>query len=387
MAIGQFYHVAVDNQQAVPRLRRPAGQRQLGRPEPERCTAAGPINEDWICVGGGDGFVCRVDPNDPDLVYSESQDGSMGRAQPAHRRARLASGRRRRAGQPPLPLQLEHAVHPVAATTRRSSTAAATTSSARSTRATTCKIISPEITRTKRGSATALAESPRNPDVLWAGTDDGDLWVTRDGGKNWTNVTDKVGLPEPRWVATIEPSRFAEGRAYVAFDAHRSDDDEPYVFVTEDFGQTWKSLRGNLPGRLDARACARTSRTRTCSTCGTEFAVWASLDRGESWTKINNNLPTVAVHEFAIHPTAGEIVAATHGRSLWILDVTPLRQMTAAVVEGAGAPVRAAAGGPLAVRAEPRLAVRHRQPPLRRPEPAARRQFYYSLTRRRRRSA
>src|SRR5262249_22801960 len=87
--------------------------------------------------------------------------------------------------------------------------------------------ISPEISRTKRGTATALAESPRSPEVLWAGTDDGYLWVTRDGGAKWTNVTEKVDLPGPFWVSTIEASREKEGRAYVAFDAHRSNNDEP----------------------------------------------------------------------------------------------------------------------------------------------------------------
>src|SRR5262249_51568907 len=100
--------------------------------------------------------------------------------------------------------------------------------------------ISPELARTARGSATALAESPRNPDVLWVGTDDGYLWVTRDGGRNWANVTARVGLPGPRWVAHVEASRSEEGRAYVAFDGHRSDDDEPYVSVTEDHGPTWR---------------------------------------------------------------------------------------------------------------------------------------------------
>src|SRR5262249_40981331 len=109
------------------------------------------------------------------------------------------------------------------------------------------RVISPEITLTKRGSATALSESPKNPDVLWVGTDDGALWVTRDGGKQWTNVTAKVGLPAPLWVATLEASRFVEGRCYVAFDGHRSNLDDPFVYVTEDFGQSWQPIRGNLP--------------------------------------------------------------------------------------------------------------------------------------------
>src|SRR5262249_40254536 len=121
------------------------------------------------------------------------------------------------------------------------------------------RTISPEISRTQRGTATALAESPLNPDVLYVGTDDGYLWVTRDGGKQWKNVTPLAnnlpegdeskgdGLPGTRWVASIEASRFGDGRAYVVFDGHRSDDDEPYVLVTDDFGATWKSLRANLP--------------------------------------------------------------------------------------------------------------------------------------------
>ena len=125
--------------------------------------------------------------------------------------------------------------------------------------------ISPEITRTKRGTGTALAESPRNPDILWVGTDDGALWVTRDGGGKWTSIADKIGLPGPRWVASIEASRFVDGRAYVVFDAHRSNDDEAYVYVTEDFGQTWKSLRANLPTG-STRVLREDFATRTCFT-------------------------------------------------------------------------------------------------------------------------
>src|SRR5439155_1550098 len=101
--------------------------------------------------------------------------------------------------------------------------------------------------RTAICSAATSEPANRSRSVPRLGTDDGALWVTRDGGSNWTNVADKVGLPGPRWISSIDPSRYIEGRAYVVFDGHRSDDDDPYVFVTEDFGQTWKSLRSNLP--------------------------------------------------------------------------------------------------------------------------------------------
>jgi hypothetical protein len=143
----------------------------------------------------------------------------------------------------------------------------------------------------------------------------------------------KAGLPGHRWVATIEASRFVEGRAYVCYDAHRSDDDNPYVFVTEDFGQSWKLIATNLPSG-STRCCREDIVNQNVLYCGTEFGAYASANRGASWTRINNtlpnvSLPTVAVHEFAQHPITGELVAATHGRSIWICDVSALRQLSA----------------------------------------------------------
>src|SRR5262249_54236296 len=107
--------------------------------------------------------------------------------------------------------------------------------------------ISPEITLTNQGSATVVAESPRNPNILWTGTDDGAVWMTKHGGKEWTNITKKVGLPGPRTGSAIEPSRYHDERCYITFDAHRMDDDNPYVYVTQDNGQTWKAITHNLP--------------------------------------------------------------------------------------------------------------------------------------------
>jgi photosystem II stability/assembly factor-like uncharacterized protein len=342
-AIGQFYHVAVD-------LRRPyhvyGGLQDNGSwYGPSRTLhARGPINEDWIMIGGGDGFVCQADATDADVVYCEMQNGGM-------QRRNLRTGQRAdicpRApdGAPsyrfnwntPFLLSRHNSriVYSAGNFVFRSFS-----------RGDNPHVLSPEITRTKRGSASALAESPRNPDILWVGTDDGFLWVTRNGGKDWTNVSKRLSLPGPkkgtvplnsgglspfsagpRWVASIEASRYADGRAYVVFDGHRSDDYAPYVWMTEDFGQSWKSLRSNLP-EGSTRVLREDGSNPDLLYLGTEFAAWVSLDRGGSWSKLNSNLPTVAIHELAVHPTAGELVAATHGRSLWILDVTPLRQMT-----------------------------------------------------------
>lgn len=137
-------------------------------------------------------------------------------------------------------------------------------------------------------------------------------------------------MPGPRWVSSIEASRFKSSRVYATFDGHRSDDDGVYAFASEDYGKTWKSLTTNLPeGSGSVRVLREDVVNENLLYLGCEFSSWFSIDRGETWTRIGG-LPTVAVHEFAIHPTAGEVVAGTHGRSLWIADVFTLRQMTKA---------------------------------------------------------
>jgi photosystem II stability/assembly factor-like uncharacterized protein len=338
VAIGQFYHVAVDNRKPYRVYGGLQDNGSWGGPS-HVLNGPGPINEDWIVVGGGDGFVCRVDATDPDVVYWESQDGNVSRR---NLRTGEFGNARPRGQQAPGGDQGPQPDRPQANPAYRFNWNTPFILSAHNSRifysggnhvfrsvkqGDALQPISPEISRTKRGTASALAESPRNADVLWAGTDDGYLWVTRDGGVKWTNVTTKLGLPGPRWVASIEASRAVEGRAYVVFDGHRSDDDEVYVYVTEDFGETWKALRGNLPTG-STRVLREDIENPNLLYLGTEFAAWASLNRGQSWIKINNNLPTVAVHEFAQPNGVDEIVAATHGRSIWILDVSVLRQMT-----------------------------------------------------------
>jgi photosystem II stability/assembly factor-like uncharacterized protein len=321
-AIGQFYHVAVDSRRPYRVYGGLQDNGSWGGPS-HVLDGRGPINEDWIEVGGGDGFVCRVDPNDPDLVYWEWQDGRMARR---NLRTGTVTGIRPPDPRGGPPYRFNWNTPFILSSHNSHIFYCGGNHVFRSLKqGDDLQAISEEITRTKRGTTTAIAESPRSPNVLWAGTDDGYLWVSRNGGVKWTNVTDKVGLPGPRWVASIEPSRQADGRAYVVFDGHRSDDDEPHVYVTEDFGQTWKSLAANLPSG-STRVLREDIENPNVLYLGAEFGVWASLSRGARWTRINNNLPTVAVHELAQHPSAGEMVAATHGRSLWVLDVTPLRQ-------------------------------------------------------------
>jgi photosystem II stability/assembly factor-like uncharacterized protein len=329
MALGQFYHVAACNKKPYWIYGGLQDNGSWGIPS-VGLKGRGPVNEDVVSISGGDGFVCRVDPFDPDLVYFESQNGFMGRRN--LRTGERATIRPKQVkGDTPYrfnwntPFILSHHNSKIFY-------CAGNYVFKSLNKGDDLKVISPEITLLQRGSATALSESPKNPDVLWVGTDDGALWVTQSGGKSWIEIGNRIPMPGPRCVATIEASRFKEGRCYVAFDAHRSNDDQPYIFVTEDYGQSWAPLRTNLPAFGSTRCLREDIENENLLYCGTEFAMYVSINRGASWTKINNNLPTVAIHEVAIHPTAGEIAVATHGRSLWILDVSALRQTTPATL-------------------------------------------------------
>jgi S1-C subfamily serine protease/photosystem II stability/assembly factor-like uncharacterized protein len=348
LALGQFYHVTADNRRPYRVYGGLQDNGSWGGPSNSR-RSYGPVNEDWVYVSGGDGFVCRVDPTDPDLVYTESQGGNISRRnfRTGERAAIRPPTPRTASGQPAQRYRFNWNTPFILSHHNPSIFYCASEYVWRSVKkGADLRQISPEITRTKAGSGTAISESPRNPDVIWAGTDDGYVWVTRDGGQKWENVTDAIksaGLPGYRWVATLEASADREGRCYVCFDAHRSDDDKPYLFVTEDFGKTWKSITSNLP-EFGSTRCLREDITNPdLLYCGTEFGAWVSANRGASWAKLGGNLPTVAVHEFAQPTTAGEIVAGTHGRSLWVLDVTSLRQMKA---EALKAPVTLFAPAP-----------------------------------------
>jgi hypothetical protein len=164
--------------------------------------------------------------------------------------------------------------------------------------------VSPEITRTERGSATVVAEDPLRPGRIWIGTDDGALRVSADNGKNFQpRYAALPGVPGPRYVSAIEPSRHEAGRVYVSLDGHRSDDFRPYV---ED---------PRVPGLLYA---------------GTETGVWVSRSNGERWERLGRGLPTVPVFDIKIHARDPELVAATHGRSRWIVNVAPLQDAQSA---------------------------------------------------------
>jgi photosystem II stability/assembly factor-like uncharacterized protein len=178
----------------------------------------------------------------------------------------------------------------------------------------------------------SISESPKNGQLIWAGTDDGNLQITLDGAKTWTNVAKNVpGIGPNSWVSWVEASRFNEGTAYVTFDRHMYGDMTPYAFKTTDYGKTWASL--NLqPG--GARGYAHVIKEDTVDPSllfvGTEFGLWASYDGGKSWAQYHgSDFPSVAVRDIIVHPKTSDLVLATHGRGIWIIDdISPLRQLT-----------------------------------------------------------
>jgi hypothetical protein len=184
------------------------------------------------------------------------------------------------------------------------------------------------------GTVVSLAESPLAAGLLWAGTDDGRVHVTGDGGASWRDVTpDAVrGL----YVSRVEPSPHERDTVYVAVDGHRSDVFEPILLRTDDLGASWTSIAGDLPAGAPPKVVRADLAGPNVLYCGTERGCFVTIDRGAHWTRLDDeSLPTVAVDDLVIQPDARDLVAGTHGRSIWILDdVTPLSQLTPEIVAG-----------------------------------------------------
>ncbi len=183
----------------------------------------------------------------------------------------------------------------------------------------------------------AVSESPLLPGVVWAGTDDGNLQVSRDGGVTFTEVGKNItGLPagaltsdDPFWISRIDASHFDGATAYVAIDGHRTDDLHPYIFVTRDYGKTFQNIANNLPASGNVQVIREDPKNKNLLYVGTEFGLFISLSGGQKWEPFMNNYPTVRTDDIYIHPRDGDAVIATHGRSIYIADdITALQQFT-----------------------------------------------------------
>jgi photosystem II stability/assembly factor-like uncharacterized protein len=195
------------------------------------------------------------------------------------------------------------------------------------------------ITRDVTGAEThctiiTISESPLVPGLIWVGTDDGNVQLTRNDGATWANVRAAIpNVPKGIWVSRVEASHFDPGTCYVTFDGHRSDDFHTYVFKTTDYGKTWTSLAGGLPAGQPVYVIREDPKNKALLFLGTEYGAFCSRDAGLTWASLSLNLPVVPVHDLLIHPRDNDLIAATHGRGIWIMDdITALRQATDTVM-------------------------------------------------------
>ncbi len=236
---------------------------------------------------------------------------------------------------------------------RRRSTTAATCCSARPNYGHSWDVISPDLTTNDKAkqqtsggkivtdntaaefhcTIISIGPSPVDPNVIWAGTDDGNVQVTRDGGKTWTNtVKAMTGLAPNAWINKVEASHFDAGTAYVSASHWQDGDYAPYFYRTADFGKTWTKITAGLPARGWSHVIREDPKVRGLLYAGTEFGLYASWNDGATWTSIRNNMPPVAVRDIAIHPRDNDVIVATHGRGIYILDdAAPLQMIGKAV--------------------------------------------------------
>jgi photosystem II stability/assembly factor-like uncharacterized protein len=351
LPVSQFYHVSVDDDQPYHVY---GGLQDNSSWVGDSEYPGGITNSRWENMFFGDGFWMFVDPTDPNYLYAEYQGGSIGRVNRKTHEIRniqplpgYKEGKLRFNWNAPIHVSKSGAVYLGSQFLFR------TTDQGQS-----WQRISPDLTTndpqkqkqelsggvTVDNSAAemhttiyAISESPRNADVIWAGTDDGNVQVSRDSGKSWTNTAANIsGLPKNAWISYVDASHFDEGTAYVTVDMHTTGDMRSYAYRTADFGKTWASVVAPDSGvRGYAHVLREDPVNRDLLFLGTEFGLWISIDGGKQWAQYKGgDLPNVAVRDLAIQQRENDLVIATHGRGIWIVDdITPLRALTPDVLQ------------------------------------------------------
>lgn len=348
LPLSQFYHVSYDR--AFPYNVYGGLQDNSSWWGPSR-KGGGILNKHWDSLVGGDGFWVLVDPQDENVVYAEFQGGNIFRIDKTTGELKDIKPSPRK-GEPKFRFNWNAPMH-ISPTTgalyfgaqmlfrtkdrgeswERLSGDLTTNDPKRQRQKQSGGLTLDNSTAENNTTIYTIAESPKDANVIWVGTDDGYVQVTRDGGKTWTNVTASIpGLPKGTWVSEVEASPHDAATAFATFDGHWSGDFKPWVFKTTDHGKTWTSLV-----TADLKGYAHVVRQDLVNPellfVGTESGLFASLDGGKVWAAFTSGIPAAPVHDLQIHPREGDLIIATHGRGLYILDdLTPLRALTPAVL-------------------------------------------------------
>ncbi|MEP6786818.1 MAG: sialidase [Acidobacteriota bacterium] len=346
LPVSQFYHVSVDMETPY---RVYGGLQDNSSWVGYSQFPGGIANSQWENMYGGDGFWMFADPSDPDYLYAESQGGYIGRVNRKTHETRgiqplpgYNEGKLRYNWNAPIQVSKNGTVYLGAQFLFRSKD-----------HGQTWDRISPDLTtndpnkqkQEESGGVSvdnssaevhttiyAICESPKNQNTIWVGTDDGNVQVTRDGGGTWSNVVGNIkGLPKNAWVSSVEAGHFDEGTAYASFDTHTFGIMSPYVYKTTDFGKTWTAIvapTSNVKGY--SHVVKEDLVNKELLFVGTEMGLWVSVDGGKQWAQYKGgDFPNVAVRDLAIHPRDNDLVIATHGRGIWIIDnITPLRALS-----------------------------------------------------------
>ncbi len=328
--VGQFTTIAVDDAEPYNIVGGLQDNGVMRGPSTYRPGKTDP--QAWKSIWGGDGSCVVIDPKDSNIVYAAGQFGASGRVN-------LKTGERQRirprpelsAAKKEKPLRYNWITPFLLSPHSREVLYYGTNRLYRSfDRGDTWTSISEDMTSNREqgdvpfGTITSIAESPKRFGVLFVGTDEGRVWGSRDGGNTWADLS--KGLAREKWVSRVIASSFDEGTVYVSQNGYRDDDFSAYVFRSTDFGRTWQSISAGLPAE-PVNTVREDPKARHLLYVGTDSGVFVSLDRGATWAALAGDLPRVAVHDLAVQPREGDLIVATHGRSVYVAEAAPLRRM------------------------------------------------------------
>ncbi|MFN8061549.1 MAG: hypothetical protein U0Q12_20485 [Vicinamibacterales bacterium] len=341
LPIGQYYDIGVDSREPYWIYGGTQDNGTWGLPS-RTAGLLGITNLDVVNIAYGDGFFTQPDPKNPRVIYANSQSG---RAYVVDLETKEERGVRPVPEDPKQPYRFNWSTPLLVSPHDGSIVYYGGNKLFQTTdRGQRWREISPDLSKNddwkKRpimgirdektlsrddgvsdfGTITTISESPAQAGLIYVGTDDGQVQMTRDQGKQWANITSKFALPGERWVSRVLASRHAAATAYVSFDGHQDDDFRPYIFKTTDTGATWRSVAGNLPNGVVVNSLAEHHRNPQLLFAGTESGLYYTLDGGVSWTLIRGNLPRVPIDDIVITERENDLVLGTHGRSIIILD-------------------------------------------------------------------